>query len=390
MITETRGGDALVIAHGRIPWRWLRWHTDHGRGLPGSGKTAPACAWPCTTREVRHARRARTLRRHRRGDANSVHLARVRGTHVAPGTDLGDGEFRQQLSKKPSLWRTTPVPGPSGDRFNVEEGGWTGAGSVGPAVSARALSRGSGLHKSDNAREEQASGRPMVDQATFRSSTVTAMSRSRRDLGRVRAQRQSVRGVKTQFHFPHGYDVLQINGPSGPRHARPVEPRGGGLATLEQGKDVGALVPAREEWQRKSGAPGRFSATLRPGCETWDALGHRPGDALSDLVRPLALVKDARRPAAGPAPTTTGSTTYLRGQTGSGSSPAPFLAIQSVEQFGRRSCRVAKRGFTGRDPAPVLNGRYPHACPSSILLWREFEDLGVVLAHAPPFPRGGP
>jgi len=34
-------------------------------------------------------------------------------------------EFRQQLSKKPSLWRTTPVPGPAATVFNVKKEGGT-------------------------------------------------------------------------------------------------------------------------------------------------------------------------------------------------------------------------------------------------------------------------
>jgi len=42
---------------------------------------------------------------------------------VEPGQIWATEEFRQQLSQKPSLWRTTPVPGPAGDRFNVKKEG---------------------------------------------------------------------------------------------------------------------------------------------------------------------------------------------------------------------------------------------------------------------------
>jgi class 3 adenylate cyclase len=42
---------------------------------------------------------------------------------VEPGQIWATEEFCQQLSQKPSLWRTTPVPGPAGDRFNVKKEG---------------------------------------------------------------------------------------------------------------------------------------------------------------------------------------------------------------------------------------------------------------------------
>ena len=75
------------------------------------------------------------------GDAISVR-ARVE-PHVEPGQIWVTEEFRQQLSQKPSLWRTTPVPGPDGgDRFNVKKG--DGAGPVGAPVPARVLSARAG------------------------------------------------------------------------------------------------------------------------------------------------------------------------------------------------------------------------------------------------------
>jgi len=43
---------------------------------------------------------------------------------VEPGQIWATEEFRQQLLQRPSLWRTTPVPTPSGeDRFNVKKDG---------------------------------------------------------------------------------------------------------------------------------------------------------------------------------------------------------------------------------------------------------------------------
>jgi hypothetical protein len=42
--------------------------------------------------------------------------------HVEPGQIWATEEFRGQLSRKPSLWRSTPIPGPDGgERFNVKK-----------------------------------------------------------------------------------------------------------------------------------------------------------------------------------------------------------------------------------------------------------------------------
>ena len=44
--------------------------------------------------------------------------------HVGPGQIWATEEFRQQLARIPSLWRTTPVPGPDGgDSFNLKKEG---------------------------------------------------------------------------------------------------------------------------------------------------------------------------------------------------------------------------------------------------------------------------
>ena len=50
-------------------------------------------------------------------------VARVE-PHVEPGQIWATEEFRERLAQKPSLWRTTPVPGPDGgERFNVKKEG---------------------------------------------------------------------------------------------------------------------------------------------------------------------------------------------------------------------------------------------------------------------------
>ena len=68
-------------------------------------------------------------------------VARVE-PYVEPGQIWATEEFRHELSQKPSLWRTTSVPGrDGGDRFNVKKRGQRGAGPVGPPVPARASAR---------------------------------------------------------------------------------------------------------------------------------------------------------------------------------------------------------------------------------------------------------
>jgi class 3 adenylate cyclase len=44
--------------------------------------------------------------------------------HVQPGQIWATEEFREQLTQRPSLWRTTEVTAPDGDdRFNVKKVG---------------------------------------------------------------------------------------------------------------------------------------------------------------------------------------------------------------------------------------------------------------------------
>jgi len=46
--------------------------------------------------------------------------------HVEPGQIWATEEFRERLVQKPSLWRTTPVPGGDrDDRINVKKAGGT-------------------------------------------------------------------------------------------------------------------------------------------------------------------------------------------------------------------------------------------------------------------------
>ena len=57
------------------------------------------------------------------GGAALLCAARVEPV-VKPGQIWATEEFREQFLQRPSLWRTTPVIGPTGeDRFNVKKDG---------------------------------------------------------------------------------------------------------------------------------------------------------------------------------------------------------------------------------------------------------------------------
>jgi class 3 adenylate cyclase len=60
------------------------------------------------------------------GGGEAILLATRVEPHVDPGQIWASEEFRQQLLQKPSLWRTTPIPGPGdGGCFNVKKEGGT-------------------------------------------------------------------------------------------------------------------------------------------------------------------------------------------------------------------------------------------------------------------------
>jgi hypothetical protein len=120
-ITETRGGDSFVIIHEdpvalaqaarqimdevyQAPGQpRLRIALHHGEVLTREEDLAPMLSG---------------------GDA-ILCVTRVE-PYVEPGQIWATDEFRQQLIMRPSLWRTTPVPGPGGaERFNVKKDGGT-------------------------------------------------------------------------------------------------------------------------------------------------------------------------------------------------------------------------------------------------------------------------
>jgi class 3 adenylate cyclase len=117
---ETGAGDAVLIVHadpialGRI-----------ARHIVEDLYRAPGRA---LLRVALHYGEVRT--RHRQtdgavmvaGGAGVLSAVRVE-PHVQPGQIWATEEFRTELARFPSLWRTTAVPGPAGDdRFNIKKG----------------------------------------------------------------------------------------------------------------------------------------------------------------------------------------------------------------------------------------------------------------------------
>jgi class 3 adenylate cyclase len=122
VVTETRGGDALVIVHGDpvALAQMARQIMDEVYQAPGQ----PRLRMALHHGEVQTRQRADDPAAVIAGGDAILCTARIE-PHVEPGQIWATEEFRQELSKKPSLWRTTPVPGPAGDRFNVRKEGGT-------------------------------------------------------------------------------------------------------------------------------------------------------------------------------------------------------------------------------------------------------------------------
>ena len=122
LITETRGGDAIMIVHDDpvVLAQMARQIMDDVYQAPGQ----PLMRMALHFGDVQTRAGADETERVVAGGSAILLAARVE-PHVSPGQIWATDEFRQQLAQKPSLWRTTPVPGPSGDRFNVKKEGGT-------------------------------------------------------------------------------------------------------------------------------------------------------------------------------------------------------------------------------------------------------------------------
>src|SRR5712664_4421773 len=183
--------------------------------------------------------------------------------------------------------------------------------------------------------------------------------------------------VKSQFHFHTDTDVLHINGRVVPATRERSNAAEVGWPRWNK-KEVGALVPGTEEWQRKF---GRLAGCREPQARLrdMDALGTDQVMLFPTWFVRLALVKDAE--AAGALARAYNDWVYdYCAANRQRLFPCAVLAIQSVEQSIAELRRVAKRGFKAAAIRPCFwNGRYP-TLPEFDPLWREFEATGMVLA----------
>jgi class 3 adenylate cyclase len=121
MVAESGAGDAVWIAHDDpvVLTQIARHIMDEVYRAPGQPRLRIALHHG----EVQTRRRASDGALVIAGGEAVLCAARVE-PHVQPGQIWATDEFRKQLAEKPSLWRTTPVPGPDGgDRLNVKKEG---------------------------------------------------------------------------------------------------------------------------------------------------------------------------------------------------------------------------------------------------------------------------
>jgi len=120
-VVETRGGDAVVIVHGDpvALAQMARQIMDDVYQAPGRPRLRIALHHG----EVQMHEGDGDLAAVIAGGEAILCVARVE-PHVEPGQIWATEEFRQELSKRPSLWRTTRVPGEGGgERLNVKKEG---------------------------------------------------------------------------------------------------------------------------------------------------------------------------------------------------------------------------------------------------------------------------
>ena len=183
--------------------------------------------------------------------------------------------------------------------------------------------------------------------------------------------------VKTQFHFHTDTDTLLINGRAVPASRERANAAEVGWPRWDK-KEVGSLTPGTEEWKARF---GRLKGCRDPQARLrdMDALGTDQVMLFPSWFVRLALVRD-------PEAARILATAYNDWVDDYASVdrrrlfPCAVLPIQSVEQSVAELRRVAQKGFRAAAVRPCFwNGRYP-TLPEFDPLWREFEELGVVLA----------
>ena len=183
--------------------------------------------------------------------------------------------------------------------------------------------------------------------------------------------------VKTQFHFHTDTDLLCINGRVVPAARERSNAAEVGWPRWDK-KLVGALTPGTEEWKARF---GRVAGCRDPQARLrdMDALGTDQVMLFPSWFVRLALV---RNPEAAQI-LTRAYNTWIHDYCAADRRrlfPCAVLPIQSVEGSIEELRRIAKLGFRAAAVRPCFwNGRYP-TLPEFDPLWREFEELGIVLA----------
>jgi class 3 adenylate cyclase len=120
IITETRGGDAIMIVHDDpvALAQMARQIMDDVYQAAGQPRLRMALHYG----EVQTRQRVGDLETVIAGGDAILCAARVE-PHVEPGQIWATEEFREELGRRPSLWRTSPIAGPAGERFNVKKEG---------------------------------------------------------------------------------------------------------------------------------------------------------------------------------------------------------------------------------------------------------------------------
>src|SRR5207302_4956448 len=183
--------------------------------------------------------------------------------------------------------------------------------------------------------------------------------------------------AKTQFHFHTDSDTLLINGRAVPASRERANAAEVGWPRWNK-KDVGRLTPGTEEWKARF---GRLKGCRDPHARLsdMDALGTDQVMLFPTWFVRLALVRDAEAARV----LATAYNDWVDDYAAADRRrlfPCAVLPIQSVEHSIAELRRVAKKGFRAAAFRPCFwNGRYP-TLPEFDPLWREFEELGIVLA----------
>ena len=183
--------------------------------------------------------------------------------------------------------------------------------------------------------------------------------------------------IKTQFHFHTDTDQMSVNGRVIPAARERSIAAEVGWPGWDK-KLIGSLMPGTAEWEKKL---GRLAGCRDPHARLWDmdAIGVDQVMLFATWFVRLALLKDPKAAHILARAYNDWAYDYC-GADRRRLFPCAILPIQSVESSIEELRRVAKRGFKAAAVRPCFwNGRYP-TMPEFDPLWREFEELGIVLA----------